>query len=74
MRLYFAILVSLLFILTACAGGTDTGNPNIPQENSRFNPPYDDAEDGCQEPFEYVCRDGTRIYKDPETCEWELCP
>ena len=73
MRALFLTLV-LCLLAMACGGGTDTGNPNSPQNQARVSEgPFDDPADGCQEPFRLICIDGTPIEKDPVTCEWEEC-
>jgi hypothetical protein len=64
------LLVSLSVSLLSSCGGTATGNPGNAQDHSAPNHP---AGEGCN-PDPYVCPDGTLVYRQGATCEFDPCP
>lgn len=61
-RLLFFVLVASM--LSAC-GGTGTGNPS--------NDMMRNGAEGC-DPEPFICSDGTSVYRQGASCEFDPCP
>ncbi len=61
------LLIGLSIALLSSCGGTATGNPG----NS---PIPDGGQNAACDPDPFVCPDGTLVYRQGASCEFDACP